>query len=164
MSGNLISKIDKKLLSLIYFGMPIEAVDGSEIFVKSKDFFYVTPSFINTYAGGHSEPRERAIAIGLRLNSEATFEQMFSSLREHIEDLAFTESQVINFLKKNHSWMNTRGTTYFPFRYRDQVCVAAVFQNANRTAFGVDVYTFNDKTVWPAVFDSCIVIQWKKFV
>lgn len=160
MKKRLLEILSAPPFSVVSAGMTIEEVGGTITFINSEEFYYLTPSFVNNYAGSTIEKTARIHTISAALNRPATFAEMFAPLSDNLMDIALTEHQIVNFIRRNRSWMNAGGTTYFPFKYHGQVCVAAVFANSKKTAFGVDVYTFNDETRWLPLYGARIVIPW----
>ncbi len=146
------------ILRLISIDMKVKAVSGAETFVHSKEFFYFTPSFINNYSGGVVEPTGETAVHGFILLRNATFREMFEEISRNFDSLAFTENQIVNFIRNNRKWMNRGAVTYFLFKYRGHVVVAAIFPKPDETSFGIDVYDVNNPTRWFHILGAFIVV------
>ncbi len=147
----------KNLFSLTPLATTIAAVSGEETFIKSGEFAYITPSFMNNYRGGVKEETSETRMLGIELLAPATFRQMFEPLASDITKLAFTENQIVDFIRQERKWMTRGGTTYFLFKYNNGICVAAIFPSS--LSFGVDIYTIDNKASWNhPQFKNCVVI------
>lgn len=160
MSKQLLEILNKHPFSIVSAGLVVDEVDGTITFLKSGEFYYLTPSFVNSYGGATIEKTKRIHTIGAELKVPATFKEMFDPLSSDLRKIAFTEHQIVNFIRRNRTWMNAGGTVYFPFKYKGHVCVAAVFANSKKTSFGVDVYTFDNETKWGPIYGTRIVVPW----
>ena len=147
---------------LVSIDMKVDAVSGVDTFIHSKEFFYFTPSFINNYSGGVIEPTEETAVHGLVLLRGATFREMFEEISRNIDSLAFTENQIVNFIRNNRKWMNRGAVTYFLFKYRGHTVVTAIFPKHDETSFGLDVYDINDPTRWFHILGAYIVVPINK--
>lgn len=152
-------KLKPRLFSLTPRAMTIEAVDGEETFIRSGLFSYIKPSFVNSYRGGAKEATSKTRVLGVELLAPANFREIFEPLGGKIEELVLTENQIVNLLRRERKWMMRGGTTYFLFKYGENICVAAIFPTSSKGFYGVDVYLLDNLTVWPnQQFKNCAVV------
>ena len=152
-------KLKPRLFSLIPRAMKIEAVSGDETLIRSDEFHYMRPSFRNNHRMGPVEKTDEVRVLGIELLAPATFREMFEPLAGDVTTLAFTENQIVNFVRRERAWMGRNGTTYFLFRYNKGIVVAVIFAIPSMTSYGVDVHALDDPTVWnhPS-FKNCVVV------
>ena len=149
---------ENNVLRLISIDMKVQEVSGEETLIHSKEFFYFTPSFINSYSGRAAEPTAETKVHGFMLLRSATFREMFEGISKNLDSLAFTENQIVDFVRNNKRWLNRGATTYFLFKYRSHIVVAAIFPKSDETSFGLDVYDVNDPTRWYHLLGSYVVV------
>jgi hypothetical protein len=165
MIRRLIENLRGSLYYVVSFDMLIDAVDGSGTVIKSQLFSaYIMPSFANTHSDTASTPTPKTSVLGAQLMAHATFKEMFEPLANNLNDIALTEHQIVNFIQNNRDWMNEGDTTYFLFKYRGHICIAAVFPTSGKTSFGLDVYTLDNETKWNHPrFCNRIVVPWCRY-
>lgn len=149
---------ENSVLRLISIDMKVQGVSGEETFIRSKEFFYFTPSFVNNYSRGATESTEETKVHGFMLLRNATFREMFEEISKNLDSLAFTENQIVDFIRNNRKWMNRGAVTYFLFKYRNHTVVAAIFPKPDETSFGLDVYDVNDPTRWYHLLGAYVVV------
>lgn len=160
MGKQLLELLCTRPFSIISAGLIIDEADGNVSLINSKEFHYIRPSFSGNYYGTTVEKTKRIHAIGAELKIDATFEEMFGPLSDDKKKIAFTEHQIVNFIRRNRAWMNAGSTTYFPFKYLESVYVAAIWPVERNSSFGIDVHRMDEPTKWPSHHGPRIVIPW----
>ncbi|PJA91920.1 hypothetical protein CO134_02890 [Candidatus Kuenenbacteria bacterium CG_4_9_14_3_um_filter_39_14] len=106
------------ILKLISGGerLILDACDGKRTIVTAKKFFatgLLDPNFRKWGTNKTSKPTPETDVLVYEMERNATFAQIFSSLGDDINQLCFTQHQIINFIEKHSSWLRIKGDGIF---------------------------------------------------
>jgi len=106
------------ILKLISGGerLILDACDGKRTIVTAKKFFatgLLDPNFRKWGTNKTSKPTPETDVLVYEMERSATFAQIFSSLGDDINQLCFTQHQIINFIEKHSSWLRIKGDGIF---------------------------------------------------
>ncbi|OIP55793.1 hypothetical protein COU24_00050 [Candidatus Kuenenbacteria bacterium CG10_big_fil_rev_8_21_14_0_10_39_14] len=121
------------ILKLISGGerLILDACDGKRTIVTAKKFFatgLLDPNFRKWGTNKTSKPTPETDVLVYEMERNATFAQIFSSLGDDINQLCFTQHQIINFIEKHSSWLRIKGDgIFFLFKVGDDFFIADVY-------------------------------------
>jgi len=132
-------------------GLTVDPADGSRILAEASDvFFHIDSDFKNWSADEPGKATKETPVKIYEMVKNATFTRMFGSLSSDLDNICFTQDQIIGFAKKHCGWLRSDGyATFFLFKSHEIFFVADVLVYS-RGELRVDVFRFEDSNVWDA--------------
>ncbi|MEK7185703.1 MAG: hypothetical protein AAB726_03705 [Patescibacteria group bacterium] len=157
----LIPELAKLRLSCLSLGerLTLKPADGKRTIAKANKVFGYIDSDLKGYGTDvPSEARGETEVVVHEILEDSTFEQMFGSLSASLDNLCFTQDQIIGFVETHRKWLRTDGyATFFLFKVNGKFFVAYV-DLLDDGRLKVDVYRFSDDDVWSAGYRPRVVV------
>jgi hypothetical protein len=152
-------KISKTKFLKIFYGNKsfiLDPLDSVETLANATDVFASINSALKKYKGVATN--EDRVAV-YELVKNATFSQIFSSLSNNLNNLCLTQGQIIDFVKKYRKWLYRTNSyvTYFLSKSDNNFFVVSIVLRSGDWV-EVDVYRFEDSTIWCATDRRRLVI------
>lgn len=151
---------DDSILRLLSAGaITIAACDGTQTLAQAKKTFpaYLDSDFKNWGLDKRGKPTKETAVSVFEMVKDATFAQMFGSLKADLDKMCLTQDQIKTFCEKHQNLLRADGYgTFFLFKGEDQFFVASV--SVRSDGLRVDVFRFEDDHVWYAVLQRRVVV------
>lgn len=83
-------------------------------------FSHIDPTFEELKCGAKGEPRGKTPVSVHEIIGTTTYGDMFASVCTNMQELSFTQGQILAFVEKNSLWLlDSSFTTIFPLKVRD---------------------------------------------
>ena len=156
------SGVRNGFLKLISGNEPLilDACDGTQTLADAKDMFtLISLDFRNCGADEKGPTTEETAVDVYKMTENATFLQMFGSLRSDVRKLCLSQHQIKMFIKKYRKWLQAEGhTTFFLFKSNNNLFVAGVNFFCSNDSLRVDVYQFESLCIWYAEYCHRVVV------
>lgn len=137
----------------------IPACDGTQTLAQARKTFsaHLDPDFKNWGLDKLGKPTKETVASVYKMAKNATFAQMFGSLKADLDKLCFTQHQIKKFCEKHPDRLRADGAgTFFLFKAEDQFFVAHV--QARSSCMDADVHRFDYDGVWDSDYRRRVVL------
>lgn len=156
-----VAKIQTEYLKLLFVGeiIFINATDGKKTLARAKNIFqYIDSDLKSLGTDKAGDAKEKTEVCIYELTKNTNFGKFFGSLDSNIKNLCFTQSQIIEFVKKHKRWLRGgRYATFFPFETNNEVFVAGV-RVFSGGELEVSVRRFGDLDGWCAGDGDRVVV------
>lgn len=132
-------------------GLVIKTTTGQRTIAKAKDVFpgYIDGDFVNWGLDLIGQATKESLADVWELVKDSTFLQFFQSLGKNLDELCWTQDQIITFCEDHREWLRTDGhVTFFLFKENGEFFVALV--NRRGGELKASVRRLSDDGVWSA--------------
>ena len=121
-------KIAKKIRPFLRLvaTISLDETDGSEIINGSPVFDFISSTFKYWGLDFFSNPTKKMNVCVYQIIRDGTFKDFFSELSNILNDLVLTQSQIIQFVRKNKIWLAPIGYTFFTLKSREDFFLADV--------------------------------------
>ena len=149
------------VLKLISAGekLVIGATGGKRTIAQAKEIFkgYLDPDFKNYGCDVSGEAKPETPTEVYEMVKDADFRKIFGSFGVNLDQLCFTQDQIIGFVENFRNWLHPEGwATLFLFKVNGEFFVARVRVRSGELE--VDVYRFSYDYVWDASYRYRVVV------
>jgi len=132
-------------MQTLHQNIQIPKTTGKETIANSKLFYYIDSDFKNYGADELGEKQPATDLAVCELTEDMTFKQMFTKP----DEMALTQSQILEFIEDNKDKLRQDGySTFFLFKSKGNFFVAGV--GVRSVGLSVRVYRFENDGVWGA--------------
>lgn len=139
--------------------LTLEPTDGKGMIGTARETFPggIDGDFQNWGCNVESAPTGAAKVVVHEMCKDGTFQQMFGGLSDNLDQLYFTQDQIIQFCRKYQNWLHPEGwATFFPFKVGERLLVAHVCRRGGQPQ--VNVYQLARGYVWGAEHRNRVVV------
>lgn len=138
----------------------LDSTDGTQSIGHSSAVFdgWIDPNFKNWGLNTGSNLATEVTNVQVHeMIKDGTFEKIYGSLGGNLDELCFTQGQIVQFCQKHRGWLRTeRYGTFFLFKVGSKFFVAGVYFDSGRLK--VYVCRLSHDCVWLAVSRRRFVI------
>jgi len=98
--------------------LELEETDGKETIAEASETFTSGIYGFTKPEGSKAVPTNKATAQVFEMVKDGTYAEIFGGMNNDLNSLCFTESQIIQFVKKHRKWLRTDGYGTF-FLYKE---------------------------------------------
>jgi hypothetical protein len=145
-------------MKTLYKDIKIPALTPKDTITDSELFGWVDSDFKNYGINDHDFKTQRTTFAVLEMDTDGTFENMFSSISYDLDSMVITPSQILHFVEKHKDMLRTGGwATFFLLKVGRDFFVARVgFDEVGRLR--VNVFRFSYDYVWGAEYRYRFVV------
>jgi hypothetical protein len=148
----IVSKVAKSILRLISGGkkIVIRATKGERTIAQAKEVFTwgIDRDFTNWGLDVPGEAKSETPVEIHEMTEDGNFKTIFNSLGRNLDELCFSQEQVITFVEDNKEWLRKDGyATFFLIKKENEFCVADVDLSEGGSPLAL-VARFSDDGGW----------------
>lgn len=131
----------------------LDPTDGSRIFAESAGIFtgHLDPDFQVVGEGIKCSPTPMQKVSVHELVADGEFADIYGSVCDDLDSLCLTQDQIIQFVQKHPSWLNSKcWAIFFLYKVEEKFFVADVTFEERRALLYATVFQFPYASVWGA--------------
>jgi hypothetical protein len=155
--AQIVGNVDRAKLISGAVVLEIEETDGKETIAEASDTFTGGIYGLTKHEGHKAVPTKKTRVQVYEMIKNGKYAEVFGGLSNDLNSLCFSESQIIQFVKKHRKWLRDESYgTFFLYKKGGEFFVARV--GLGYSAPGVGVRPLSDAYVWRAEYRHRVVV------